>query len=336
MPFTLQVTSTADAGDPETSTFEGTLVVIGRDASADLTLEDPARVVSKRHAEVRHTGEGLLLKDLGSKNGTLFNGRRLGAGEAVSLRASDAFEVGDFQICVERVEPIEEAPEPEPGSETRAAHDRPANHIISPSREEPASGVEPPAQPDPVPEPRAPAPRAPEAALVTALVDALARLAALPWHFRHEFIGQTIAPPEAMAVFAEGSPAALRRYLLGAGTDPEERAKRLEALAAAAEAGVLHQVAMLDGYKASIEGGGRHVLEALDPDAALETARQGGFWRRLPLLREAAALKHLRQAYRDLDQEDMAVAERSRFRPAFIKAYLARMTRRDQTPDSSP
>jgi hypothetical protein len=170
--------------------------------------------------------------------------------------------------------------------------------------------------------------------MVDALVAAVARLAGIPWQFRHEFIGQTIAPPEEEAVFADGSPEALRRFLLDARLDSEEQALRRAALSAAAEAGALHQVAMLDGYKAGIEAGTRHLLEAVDPDAALEEARQGGFWQRLPLIRDAAAMKRLRQSHLDLAQEDEAVAL-GRFRPAFIKAYLARMTRRTDTPDDN-
>jgi pSer/pThr/pTyr-binding forkhead associated (FHA) protein len=42
---------------------------IGSDADADLRIDDPH--VSRRHAEVRRTSEGIMLRDLGSRNGTL-------------------------------------------------------------------------------------------------------------------------------------------------------------------------------------------------------------------------------------------------------------------------
>jgi DNA-binding NtrC family response regulator len=42
---------------------------IGSDADADLRLDD--QHVSRRHAEVRRTAEGLVVRDLGSRNGTL-------------------------------------------------------------------------------------------------------------------------------------------------------------------------------------------------------------------------------------------------------------------------
>ena len=380
MSFTLQITPTAAVEAQETHVFDREVVLIGRDAAADLRLDDAARIVSNRHAEVRQRGGTLVLMDLGSKNGTVLNGRRLRSGEAAPLREADTFEVGDFEIRVVRIEALDAIGA---GSETREVHvekgEDAASETSDPVSEgdekallsvreergdaerEDASRLRPlvrqgksdsgamdgrskssqPSQEAPPPDPETTAPdglsegKSPsEDEMVAALVAAVARLAGIPWQFRHEFIGQTIAPPEEEAVFADGSPEALRRFLLDPRLDPDERAGRRAALAAAVEAGALHQVAMLDGYKAGIEMGTLLLLEALDPDAALEDVRQGGFWQRLPLLRDIAALKRLRRSHHDLAQEDEAVAERGRFRPAFIKAYLARMTRRIRTPDS--
>lgn len=362
MSFTLQVTPTAAAEAPETHVFAREVVVIGRDVSADLRLDDAARIVSNRHAEVRQTGGTLALVDLGSKNGTVLNGRRLRSGEPAPLREDDAFEVGDFEIRVVRIEAVAEVGV---GSETRAAHGEERGDP-APADSEPVGEADEEALrsarreggedsdvvdsrsegPQPSREASSPDPETPaldglseesspsEDKMVDALVAAVARLAGIPWQFRHEFIGQTIAPPEEEAVFADGVPEALRRFLLDPRLDPDERAGRRAALAHATEAGALHQLAMLDGYKAGIETGTLRLLEALDPDAAMEDVRQGGFWQRLPVLRDIAALKRLRQSHHDLAQEDEAVAERGRFRPAFIKAYLARMTRRTDKPDN--
>ena len=46
-------------------------VRIGTAADNDLVLTD--RAVSRRHAEIRMTADGLLLRDLGSTNGTFIN-----------------------------------------------------------------------------------------------------------------------------------------------------------------------------------------------------------------------------------------------------------------------
>lgn len=50
-------------------------IVIGRDPNVDLTIPSPA--VSRRHARLMRQGEGYLLEDLGSSNGTFLNGERL-------------------------------------------------------------------------------------------------------------------------------------------------------------------------------------------------------------------------------------------------------------------
>ncbi|MCA9663708.1 MAG: sigma 54-interacting transcriptional regulator, partial [Myxococcales bacterium] len=47
-------------------------IVLGGDPSCDLVLRDPR--VSRRHLELRAAGGRFELRDLGSKNGTLFNG----------------------------------------------------------------------------------------------------------------------------------------------------------------------------------------------------------------------------------------------------------------------
>jgi ABC-type multidrug transport system ATPase subunit len=50
-------------------------IIIGRDPNVDLTIPSPA--VSRRHARLTRQGEGYLLEDLGSSNGTYLNGERL-------------------------------------------------------------------------------------------------------------------------------------------------------------------------------------------------------------------------------------------------------------------
>ncbi len=50
-------------------------IIIGRDSSCEIAISD--RQVSRRHARITSTSNGLLLEDLGSKNGTHLNGIRL-------------------------------------------------------------------------------------------------------------------------------------------------------------------------------------------------------------------------------------------------------------------
>lgn len=50
-------------------------LVVGRDVECDIVIAD--RQISRFHARFTPTGEGTLLEDLGSKNGTFCNGNRL-------------------------------------------------------------------------------------------------------------------------------------------------------------------------------------------------------------------------------------------------------------------
>lgn len=70
-------------------------IVVGRDAYCDLTIPD--RQVSRYHARLTPTPDGVLLEDLGSKNGTHCNGDLLTAakilqdGDLVQIAVSQKF-----------------------------------------------------------------------------------------------------------------------------------------------------------------------------------------------------------------------------------------------------
>lgn len=75
----------------------GALTVLGRDASADITLDDPG--ISRRHAEIRVTYDGprlvISIRDLGSTNGTYVNGERV---ESRRLTEGDRITVGRISL----------------------------------------------------------------------------------------------------------------------------------------------------------------------------------------------------------------------------------------------
>lgn len=54
---------------------KGFCITVGRTKASRLHIRDSA--VSERHAEVCWTGTEWLLKDVGSSNGTVYNGRKL-------------------------------------------------------------------------------------------------------------------------------------------------------------------------------------------------------------------------------------------------------------------
>jgi len=68
-------------------------MVIGRDPSADLCIADQS--ISRRHAQVTRTDQGVTLEDLGSSNGTSVNGKKLEAGNVVTLAKEDLIKLGN-------------------------------------------------------------------------------------------------------------------------------------------------------------------------------------------------------------------------------------------------
>jgi pSer/pThr/pTyr-binding forkhead associated (FHA) protein len=67
------------------------VVVVGRASVSDLRVQHPS--ISRRHAQVRRSGEQFFVKDLGSQNGTFVNKQRI-AGE-VEVRANDTLAMGN-------------------------------------------------------------------------------------------------------------------------------------------------------------------------------------------------------------------------------------------------
>lgn len=72
-------------------------LVIGRDDSADLTLDD--RKISRHHVEIRRTGSVLTVRDLESSNGTTVNGRDVR--RITELHRGDVVGVGDLRIFID-------------------------------------------------------------------------------------------------------------------------------------------------------------------------------------------------------------------------------------------
>lgn len=96
-------------------------LVVGRDESCNIVISD--RQVSRFHARFSSTADGVLLEDLGSKNGTYCNGQRL-EGEPVLLSDGDLVQVSLVQHFVflssDATMPLDaEAPVEKTGSKSR-------------------------------------------------------------------------------------------------------------------------------------------------------------------------------------------------------------------------
>lgn len=72
--------------------------LIGREATLGLSLPDPS-TLSRRHAELVRQGDHLLVRDLGSTNGTYVNGRKIDSDTPLSV--GDAVQFGAVRFRVE-------------------------------------------------------------------------------------------------------------------------------------------------------------------------------------------------------------------------------------------
>lgn len=89
-------------GEPFEHCLEAQEVVIGRSTRCDLRLAD--RFLSRRHARLYRQGEDWLIEDLGSRNGTFVNGRRLS--EPSVLRPGDTVTMSGSVIRVRGLAPV--------------------------------------------------------------------------------------------------------------------------------------------------------------------------------------------------------------------------------------
>jgi pSer/pThr/pTyr-binding forkhead associated (FHA) protein len=81
----------ANAGS--TFLIDKDVTTAGRHPESDIFLDDVT--VSRRHAEVRRTGEEFLVRDLGSLNGTYVNRERV---DETKLASGDELQIGKFKL----------------------------------------------------------------------------------------------------------------------------------------------------------------------------------------------------------------------------------------------
>lgn len=158
------------------------------------------------------------------------------------------------------------------------------------------------------------------------LADVAATVFQLPRQFQGEFLGHSFSHPSDLDILYAGEGQHIKHYLLDASATMEERKKRLRHVEEAAEALTLHQIAMLEGYKASVIDGIEALLSRFDPEEhKREVADENEVLKYIPMSVNPVVFQRMRAEWEDLMREDWAVAEQRIFRPAFTKAYLDEM-----------
>ena len=82
-------------------------MVIGRAPESDIYISGD-ELVSRRHAELRRQGYGWVVTDLGSRNGTHVNGRRIRGSHTV--QPGDSIRVGHTTLVLQESAPLAVAP----------------------------------------------------------------------------------------------------------------------------------------------------------------------------------------------------------------------------------
>lgn len=122
---------------------DGKTILVGRAVTSDLAVYDPT--VSRKHAQLTATGGSLVVKDLGSSNGTFVNGNRIAE---ATVSSGDSITFGKIEFSLNELVP---KPSPPPPAAFPGRPPEPAATIVR-KIETPSSGelesvgkMEPPA-----------------------------------------------------------------------------------------------------------------------------------------------------------------------------------------------
>ena len=74
------------------------MVIIGRDLGSDIAVHD--KKVSRKHLQIFKDRDTYKVRDLGSRNGTYINGKKLKPGEIYSLNTNDIVKIGDSVLSL--------------------------------------------------------------------------------------------------------------------------------------------------------------------------------------------------------------------------------------------
>jgi hypothetical protein len=114
--------------------LDGTQFTFGRSSECDLRLSSDA--ASRKHAVIRLKGDAWYVEDLGSRNGTFLNGKKVSSG---ALRASDVVKFGEsgakIQIIGMDPAPARDAAGDEETRYLRVAGDESAPRLAEPMRD---------------------------------------------------------------------------------------------------------------------------------------------------------------------------------------------------------
>jgi hypothetical protein len=170
--------------------------------------------------------------------------------------------------------------------------------------------------------------------ILSILLNAVLKLLRARWEFQAEYLQETLVEVSAWAKLATLSEEELRQLLLSPDLPEAKFSAHCQSLQQAINELMLHQLALLNGHRASIRDGVPNLLRLLDPGLLAGQAQAQkikiGFWqispRAVPWFWQRRLLNSYRQKFNDLAREDRSTFNRI-FRPGFIEGYKKCMAR---------
>ncbi|UCF63195.1 MAG: FHA domain-containing protein [bacterium] len=362
MPLKLIISNTKDESFHLELEMIQEKITLGRDDSNLVILPDDKKVVSRQHAEIYVEDGTYYLTDKGSRNGTFINNNKLKPDYPYVLDDGSEFGIGNYNIqakitqqpdqsvertvfitnpftddsntLVEFFKVLEKKYQEEDPSfrddflseafqktfEELGESEVLKNFMEGADKEdEPDSGST---------RTVAPVPERKDNQIIQILLKFIVQLIQVISKFRTEFVGATlIQTKDSLQVQSHES---LQNYLFDPNLSPQDAQKRFKLLQDEIEKVIMHQVALLDGYRGSIQDGVPELLKELNPlilkrELSKEKFNIGPLSipkKIIPLLIEMKTLNQIEKILYNLSQEDRGVFEKKYFRPAFIKRYL--------------
>ncbi|MFC1853447.1 FHA domain-containing protein [candidate division CSSED10-310 bacterium] len=364
MQLTLKVIKEGETGKETLHEFTENNITIGRERTNLLYLSDARKTVGRKHAKIELHGKRVHLIDLESRNHTFLNGTELKPNQPYILHFGDTFKIGHFIIEVISLSTVQE--QESTGKDTKPdleiinpfsndvselvivlskinkhyGREKPkkrrkllqealkqafqdmnkgdANSVIAnylgPRTIEPVVSAPPPTaemRPSPIDERMS--------SVVDVVLEAIVQFIKAFAFFRMEFLGQTVNH----SVSVEE----LKKSLLASEISAEDFHYRLDKFKDSAQQAVVHQVALLDGYKVSVNEGTRLILNELDPGTLKEELSKERFklGRLIPFSFRRRFMKFFQEKHLRLLSEDQGIVEKKMFREGFIHGYSERL-----------
>jgi predicted component of type VI protein secretion system len=163
---------------------------------------------------------------------------------------------------------------------------------------------------------------------IDATVEFLTKLIQARVKFRQEFLNETIVKSKSFSLDS-CTPEELKGFLFDAKLSPGDGLKRTEALAVVLEELLLHQLSLLEGYKAGVNEGTKRLLDRMNPVRLSEQLAEKKIHLgvveipviSVPILKLSKLIQIYNEVYRELTTEDQAVIEERYFRPSYKRSY---------------